>query len=88
MSAELHEFQPEEVMAYLDGEITGARALALADHLEDCPACSSLADDFRALSQQLTAWEAQPAILVEPSVNLNREVQTVQKDREMFCRIP
>jgi len=83
MSAELHEFQPEEVMAYLDGEITGARALALADHLEDCPACSSLADDFRALSQQLTAWEAQPAILVEPSVNLNREVQTVQKDREM-----
>ena len=77
MSTELHEFQPEEVMAYLDGEVTGARALALSDHLENCTTCSFLADDFRALSQQLTAWEAQPALLVEPSMNANREIESV-----------
>jgi len=65
MNAELHEFQPEEVMAYLDGEITGERALALADHIEQCPECASLADDFRSLSQQLIAWKIESSPLLE-----------------------
>ena len=88
MSTELHEFQPEEVMAYLDGEVTGARALALADHLENCTTCSFLADDFRALSQQLTAWEVQPALLLEPSMILNREVQSVPAGEMVFAEFP
>src|ERR1700737_3960297 len=69
MTAELHEFRPEEVMAYLDGEITGERALALADHLEHCTDCSSLADDFCALSQQLIAWKGEPAALEQPAMD-------------------
>lgn len=68
MSVELHEFHPEEVMAYLDGEITGERALALADHLEHCTDCSSLADDFCALSQQLIAWKVEPSALEQPDL--------------------
>lgn len=84
MSAELHEFQPHEVMAYLDGEVTGERALALADHLENCPECSSLADDFCALSQQLTAWRIQPSPLVEPTANVDPEVPAEQ-EAEMVC---
>ncbi|HWW17591.1 MAG TPA: DUF4349 domain-containing protein [Candidatus Saccharimonadales bacterium] len=68
MSVELHEFRPEEVMAYLDGEIIGERALALADHLEQCTDCSSLADDFCALSQQLVGWKVEPANLEQPSM--------------------
>ena len=88
MSTELHEFQPEEVMAYLDGEVTGARALALADHLENCTTCSFLAAEFRALSQQLTAWEVQPALLVEPSMNLNREVESVPAREMVLAELP
>ncbi len=65
MNAEVHKFQPEEVMAYLDGEVTGERALALADHLQQCAECSALADDFCALSQQLIAWKIEPSPLVE-----------------------
>ncbi len=69
MNAELHKFQPEEVMAYLDGEITGERALALADHLQQCAECSGLADDLCALSQQLIAWKIESSPLVEsPSI--------------------
>src|SRR5260370_9053917 len=69
MNAELHKFQPEEVMAYLDGEITGERALALADHLQQCAECSGLADDLCALSQQLIAWKIEPSPLAEsPSI--------------------
>jgi len=84
MSTELHEFQPEEVMAYLDGEVKGPRALVLADHLENCPTCSSLADDFRALSQQLIAWTFQPAALPEPSLPVDPEIQA-QHDPQMVC---
>ncbi len=65
MSAELHEFRPEEVMAYLDGEVTGEGALALADHIEQCLECASLADDFRSLSQQLIAWKIESSPLLE-----------------------
>jgi hypothetical protein len=69
MTVELHEFRPEEVMAYLDGEITGERALAVADHLEQCTDCSSVADDFCALSQQLIAWKVEPAALEQPPMD-------------------
>lgn len=84
MSTEVHEFRPEEVMAYLDGEVTDSRALALADHLEDCTTCSSLADDFRALSQQLIAWTFEPAALLEPSSHVDPEIQA-QPDPQMVC---
>lgn len=68
MNGELHEFRPEEVMAYLDGEVTGQRAIALADHVEHCAECSSLADDFCALSQHLVAWKVEPSPLKQPSL--------------------
>jgi hypothetical protein len=84
MSIELHEFQPEEVMAYLDGEVRGARALALADHLENCTICSSLAEDLRALSQQLIAWTFQPVALLEPSFHADPEIQA-RPDPQMVC---
>ena len=84
MTAELHPFPPEEVMAYLDGEVTGERSLALADHLEHCPGCSSLADEFCALSQQLNAWRVQPTALVEPTVHVVKEGRA-QQEPEMVC---
>ena len=84
MSAELHAFQPEEVMAYLDGEVKGARALAVAQHLENCATCSALADDFCALSQQLNAWRVPLAALEEPTPGLGKEGDA-QWEPEMVC---
>lgn len=68
MSAEPHAFQQEELMAYLDGELSGERALALADHLAHCTECSSIAEDFCSLSQQLNAWRVDPSPLVWSSL--------------------
>jgi anti-sigma factor RsiW len=84
MSAELHGFQPEEVMAYLDGEITGERALALADHLQQCAECSELADDFCALSQQLIAWKIEPSPLVESPAILGVDALTAEEAMGAF----
>jgi len=84
MNAEVHKFQPEEVMAYLDGEVTGERALALADHLQQCAECSALADDFCALSQQLVAWKIEPSPLVESPAILGVEALTAEEAMGAF----
>jgi hypothetical protein len=52
---------PEELMAYLDGELPVNRARECAGHLEQCPDCQLLAADLRSLGQQMNAWQAEPA---------------------------
>jgi anti-sigma factor RsiW len=52
-----HPFEMEEVMAYLDGEISADRASEIAQHMQQCTECQELAADFRNLSRQLAAWE-------------------------------
>ncbi|MGA8145695.1 MAG: DUF4349 domain-containing protein [Candidatus Acidiferrales bacterium] len=62
-----HPFEQEEVMAYLDGEITAGRATEIALHLQRCAECRALAASFHDLSYQLAAWEIEssPARLTE-----------------------
>jgi hypothetical protein len=84
MSSAIHEFQPEEVMAYLDGEITGGRALVVADHLQQCAECSAVAEDFCALSQQLIAWKIEPSPLAESPAILGAEALTAEEAMGAF----
>ncbi len=56
-----HPFEQEEVMAYLDGEISADRASEIAQHMQQCAECQELAASFRNLSQQLVAWEVEPS---------------------------
>ncbi|HXY79278.1 MAG TPA: DUF4349 domain-containing protein [Candidatus Bathyarchaeia archaeon] len=48
-----HAFEPEEVMAYLDGELEPRRAAALAGHLEHCDECQAIAAQLRQVSERL-----------------------------------
>jgi len=52
-----HPFELEEVMAYLDGEISADRASEIAQHMQQCGECRELAAGFRNLSRELSAWE-------------------------------
>jgi Domain of unknown function (DUF4349)/Putative zinc-finger len=52
-----HAFDPEEVMAYLDGELEPQRAAALAGHLEHCEGCHAVAKQFRQLSERLIEFQ-------------------------------
>jgi Domain of unknown function (DUF4349)/Putative zinc-finger len=61
MSRTTHPVSPEELMAYLDGELPVTRARECAGHLEQCPDCQLLAADLRSLGQQMNAWQADPA---------------------------
>lgn len=63
----IHPFSQEEVMAYLDGELTPARMLAAARHLEECGECQRLVEDLKQVSETLVQWEVEtPAAASAP----------------------
>jgi hypothetical protein len=72
-----HAFEPEEVMAYLDGELEPRRAAALAGHLEHCSDCQALANQFRQVSERLLGFQVEA-----PSAKLQDAVHTALVSHE------
>jgi hypothetical protein len=72
-----HAFEPEEVMAYLDGELEPRRAAALAGHLEHCAGCQALANQFRQVSERLLGFQVEP-----PSTKLQDAVREAVASHE------
>jgi hypothetical protein len=56
MSTTTHPFTPEEIMAFLDGELTADRAQSLSTHIEQCSECQQTAESFRSTSRKTSAW--------------------------------
>jgi len=70
MRANRHPIEQEELMAYLDGELSAEQATEALSHLELCPECQTLAVDFRGVSQELLTWEVEsPEIGISPELN-------------------
>jgi hypothetical protein len=64
-----HLIEQEELMAYLDGELSTDRATAAVAHLERCPECQRVAAVLRDVSQNLLAWEvASSNPRIEPAI--------------------
>jgi len=61
MNRSTHLVEQEEVMAYLDGELEPQRAATVAAHIDACPNCRALAAELRSVSQQMVAWQVEPA---------------------------
>jgi negative regulator of sigma E activity len=59
MNKIMHPIEPEELMAYLDGELTAARAASAAAHLSECEECQLLVADLRNVSHNLQAWKVE-----------------------------
>jgi anti-sigma factor RsiW len=52
-----HTIDREEVMAYVDGELTGTRELEVRSHIETCAECRALIGELRQVSTQLSSWQ-------------------------------
>jgi anti-sigma factor RsiW len=56
MTSSTHPFEQEEVMAYLDGELSANRAADVAAHVRGCSECAALAEQVRDVSVQISNW--------------------------------
>jgi hypothetical protein len=59
MSTTTHPFTPEEIMAFVDCELSADRAQSLSAHVDQCAECSKLVTEFRSLSRQMTGWQVE-----------------------------
>jgi hypothetical protein len=78
----VHAVPPEELMAYLDGELPSDRATFVASHVAQCGACQAVASDLRQVSSDLSAWrlESPPDRLRAP-----RAPEAVSRRRSWFA---
>jgi hypothetical protein len=76
MSTNRHPIEQEELMAYLDGELSADQATEALSHLELCPECQTLAADFRGISLKLMAWEVE-----SPEVGISSEMNAALGER-------
>jgi Domain of unknown function (DUF4349)/Putative zinc-finger len=60
MKISQHAVLPEEVMAFLDGELPASDAQAVSAHIDRCAECARLARQFDRASQSLSAWNVPP----------------------------
>jgi len=51
---------PEEVMAWVDGELSTAETKSVSEHVEQCAECTKLREQLRRTSQSLSAWKIAP----------------------------
>jgi hypothetical protein len=84
MNSSTHPYEQEEVMAYLDGELSADRASGVAAHLRECAGCAELVQHMRGVSNQLTNWsvEAAPATLangLEAAARRDRALPKVKR---------
>src|SRR5579864_7346260 len=59
MNITAHPVAPEEIMAFLDSELSAAEAQAVSAHIERCADCAKLAEQFRSTSQSLARWNVE-----------------------------
>ncbi|MBZ5537296.1 MAG: DUF4349 domain-containing protein [Acidobacteriia bacterium] len=57
MSKVNHPIEQEELMAYLDGELSPERMASTAAHLEQCRECQAVAGDLQGVSRNLLSWQ-------------------------------
>jgi hypothetical protein len=68
MATAIHAFSPEEMMAYLDGELAPERALQAAEHLDECRECQNLVADLQGLTKKLATWEVAVSDSLPPEI--------------------
>ena len=60
MNTSTHPVAPEEIMELLDGELPAGRQEFVAAHVQLCPECAGLANQFRSLSATIATWTVPP----------------------------
>jgi hypothetical protein len=81
-----HPIAQEELMAYLDGELSPDRAAMTAGHLERCRECQDVAADLQGVSRRLMAWSVEPPNLQITKTMAAALAEPRQKSRSQVSR--
>jgi hypothetical protein len=81
MKSTTHPIEPEEVMAYLDGELAAERAAAVGAHLEQCAECAAVAAHLRGVSSRMAEWQVEAAPEAMKDVVTAAERQNAKPER-------
>jgi hypothetical protein len=82
-----HLTEPEELMAYLDGELSHDEAATAAKHLEHCRECQAIAADVQSVSRQMMAWQVETSEFPSTAtIASTLEQQTRDKSRQVTGR--
>jgi anti-sigma factor RsiW len=81
-----HPVDREEVMAWLDGELSPVRAAEVTTHVGSCAECRSLADSFQQVSTDLAPWhvDAPPDHVIAPSLPASGRLERVAGPRDRW----
>ncbi len=82
-----HAVGPEDIMAWIDGELSAAESRAIAAHVEECAECSALSGQFRATAQALAAWTIPPAPATLDSAIGEKSQQAAARRREKHAAL-
>jgi hypothetical protein len=63
MNTVTHPIAPEEIMAFLDGELAAARTESISAHISQCAECKEAVSSFRRTSHSLSEWKVPVAPL-------------------------
>jgi anti-sigma factor RsiW len=58
----MHPIEPEELMAYLDGELLPQRASVAGHHLSHCLDCQLAAAELQDVSRRLLEWQIEELV--------------------------
>jgi hypothetical protein len=88
MNTAAHPVAPEEVMAFLDGELPTSEAHSVSEHLKHCADCSSLAARLGETQQRLASWKVEPLPAhVESSIRQSAEQEAFRAKNSSSTRI-
>ena len=87
MNEIMHPIEPEELMAYMDGELTADRATATAAHLGECTECQVLVAELRSVSQNLKTWKVKPLESTTPPA-IGRALATNRPESKSTLPVP
>lgn len=60
MNITAHPVAPEDVMAFLDGELSAAEAQTVSTHIEHCTDCAKIVEQLQRTSHSLADWKVDP----------------------------
>src|SRR5438034_8501994 len=75
MTTTEHPLAPDEIMAFVDGELSADRTQSVSAHVGQCPECTALVSELRDLSVQMAVWQVETV----PERSTARVVLATQK---------